>query len=104
MDFQLSDLELSSESDVSLDLFEDDPTFETAEVLEAFMKTCDVSKADASGESICWKKAKDAGVRKICTCMNCQDIWSEGFEHLCCQQIDKWVLLYQEYFSHFLDF
>ena len=68
-----------------------DPSFKNREDLEQFLKGCDnqvESNSDSEDENVDLEGWKD--IKKECTCGLCGDITSNGFEHLCCQQIDKW--------------
>ena len=67
-----------------------DPSFKNREDLEQFLKGCDnrVENSDSEDENVDLEGWKD--IKKDCTCGLCGDITSHGFEHLCCQQIDKW--------------
>ena len=68
-----------------------DPSFKNREDLEQFLKGCDnrvESNSDSEDENVDLEGWKD--IKKDCTCGRCGDITSNGFEHLCCQQIDKW--------------
>ena len=68
-----------------------DPSFKNREDLEQFLKGCDnrvESNSDSEDENVDLEGWKD--IKKDCTCGLCGDISSNGFEHLCCQQIDKW--------------
>ena len=68
-----------------------DPSFKNREDLEQFLKGCDnrvESNSDSEDENVDLEGWKD--IKKDCTCGLCGDIVSNGFEHLCCQQIDKW--------------
>lgn len=81
-----------SESDEDLesvfDPYESDPKFETVEELQEFLAGCDLSKArEVDGEMIDYELHQS--VEKICTCGKCADIWSDGFQHVCCHQTDR---------------
>jgi len=68
-----------------------DPSFKNREDLEQFLKGCDnriESNSDSEDENVDLEGWKD--IKKDCTCGRCGDITSNGFEHLCCQQIEKW--------------
>ena len=68
-----------------------DPSFKNREDLEQFLKGCDnqvESNSDSEDENVDLEGWKD--IKKECTCGLCGNITSNGFEHLCCQQIDKW--------------
>ena len=89
----------TEDSDSSESNFEDynvlpyqcDPYFKNREDLEQFLKGCDnrvESNSDSEDENVDLEGWKD--IKKDCTCGLCGNIASNGFEHLCCQQIDKW--------------
>ena len=88
---EVSDFEF--DSDKSIDLYGDDPVFETREELDSFMKSCKVEhfKNKEFEDNICFEQQEK--VVKDCTCGLCEDIWSEDFEHICCQQVSKYVLI-----------
>ena len=67
-----------------------DPSFKNREDLEQFLKGCDsrVENSDSEDENVDLEGWKD--IKKDCSCGLCGDINSNGFEHLCCQQIEKW--------------
>jgi len=67
-----------------------DPSFKNREDLEHFLKGCDnrVENSDSEDENVDLEGWKD--IKKECSCGLCGDINSNGFEHLCCQQIEKW--------------
>ena len=82
---QVSDNEF--DSDESLDLFGDDPCFDTKEELDLFLKSCNIAKKEKDFENVCFELQNK--IDKECSCDVCEDIWSGGFQHLCCQQIEK---------------
>ena len=83
-EFEFSD----SESEISCDLYGDDPVFETKESLDEFLRSCDIQRGKRDvEENICFDQVK--GISKNCSCERCEDIWSGDFEHLCCQQGKK---------------
>ena len=84
----LSDCEF--DSDESFDLYIDEPTFETKEQLEEFMESCNLQRKNPEEpeDEVCYELQKDT--KKECSCNMCEDIWSHGFQHICCQQIDKY--------------
>ena len=84
---QVSDKEF--DSDESLDLYGDDPCFQTKEELESFMRSCNIKQNEKEfvGENVFYELHKE--IVRECSCGVCQDIWSEGFQHLCCQQVEK---------------
>ena len=83
---QLSDSE--EEDTDSYDPYESDPKFKSKKELEDFMSGCDISKSDdIADEDIDYKS--HIGIKKTCTCGQCEDIWSEDFEHICCHQTDR---------------
>ena len=71
--------------------YEHDPKFKSKEELEHFLQGCDnviQSESDSEDENVDYEGWQ--GTRKVCSCGHCEDIASKGFEHLCCQQVDKW--------------
>ena len=71
--------------------YEHDPSFKSKEELEHFLKGCDnriESESDSEDENVDYESWR--GIRKLCHCGHCENIVSNGFEHLCCQQMDKW--------------
>ena len=85
----------SEEEEEQLDLYMNDTTFDTREELEEFILTIGLTKAvDSDEEDIDYEGAKY--IKKVCTCGHCEDIWSGDFEHICCQQTDKWKSLVSE--------
>ena len=84
--WQLSESD-EDEGDI-FDPYESDPKFETVEELEEFLAGCDLSKAAEIGEEKIDYELHQS-VQKVCTCGQCADIWSDGFEHVCCQQTDR---------------
>jgi hypothetical protein len=86
--WQLSDSEEEELID-NFDPYENDPTFDTSQELRDFLRSCDNAKArDSDEEDIDYKSYES--VKKICSCGKCEDIWSGSFEHVCCQQTDRW--------------
>ena len=70
--------------------YEHDPSFKSKEELEHFLKGCDnriESESDSEDENVDYESWR--GIRKLCHCGHCENIVSNGFEHLCCQQMDK---------------
>ena len=63
-----------------------DPQFKTKEALEEFMKSCDIKLTDSDDEDLDYTFK----VTKNCTCELCGDIYTENYEHICCQQYEKW--------------
>ena len=88
--WQLSDSDdMGEESDI-FDPYETDPVFDTTEELQEFLASCDQSKAgELDEEKIDYELHQS--VQKVCTCGQCADIWSDGFQHVCCQQTDRSV-------------
>ena len=84
---QISDCEFGS--DDSMDLFGDDPCFETEEELNSFIKSCNIQRRlnQDFEDNICIGQQKQ--IEKKCSCEMCENIWSGEFEHICCQQISK---------------
>ena len=71
--------------------YEHDPSFKSKEELEHFLKGCNnriESESDSEDENVDYESWR--GIRKLCQCGHCENIVSNGFEHLCCQQMDKW--------------
>ena len=68
--------------------YEHDPPFKSKE--EHFLKGCNnqiESESDSEDENVDYESWR--GIRKLCHCGHCENIVSNGFEHLCCQQMDK---------------
>ena len=86
-EFQVSDSD--EDVDEAFDIYGADPTFKSKEELDEFMASCklEMSKKTERNETeeICFDA--HSKIIKKCTCSNCEDIWSENFEHICCQQI-----------------
>jgi hypothetical protein len=101
-EFQMDDPEqwLLSDSEEEegpdFDPYQCDPQFESEKELNDFLATCDTGQATESDEEdIDYKSARET--EKICSCGLCDDIKStpwpgseETFEHICCQQTDRW--------------
>ena len=66
--------------------YECDPQFKNKEALEEFIKSCDIKPADSDDEDLDYTFK----VTKNCTCGLCGDISTENYEHICCQQYEKW--------------
>ena len=87
-DFHLSDLDCDTKSDDSVDLYGEDPVFESKEELEKFMESCDLGvRNESEEEEVCYELTE--GIENSCTCKMFEDIWSHGYEHLCCHQSEK---------------
>ena len=70
------------------DPYESDHRFTTQEELDVFMAGCDLSKVRNLDEETfdCDNFRK---IKKICSCGECEDIWSDDFEHVCCHQTGR---------------
>ena len=93
-EFMLSDSD--SDEGEDFDVYGADPIFETRGELEQFMATCNIQKTEKDSklepsERICYDDQKK--IKKNCTCDNCEDIWSEEFQHVCCHQIQRYTVL-----------
>ena len=87
-EFQLS--ESDEDSDQSFDIYGADPVFESKEKLDEFMASCNLEKSKGLDENVAGDDfLVDAQnkIEKNCTCNKCEDIWSDLFPHICCQQI-----------------
>ena len=86
-EFQLS--ESDEDVDESFDIYGADPVFDSKEELDQFMASCKIELSKDSEKSKSEEIHFDAqrNINNICTCMHCEDIWSEDFEHVCCQQV-----------------
>ena len=87
-EFRVSESE--DESDESFDVYGADPVFESKEELDEFMANCQIKRTEVSEElnekdEIFFETQKK--IKKDCTCCKCEDIHSDDFEHICCQQI-----------------
>ena len=66
-----------------------DPVFKSKEELEDFMSGCNLSTVkDIEDEDFDFESVKN--VKKVCTCGQCEDVWSDQLEHLCRQQTDRY--------------
>ena len=73
------------ESDDSIDLFSEDPVFQTKEELDKFLDSCNIKREEKDYGDVNFKQHDG----KECSCELCEDIWSGEYEHLCCQQNSK---------------
>ena len=84
-DFEPLDSEVESEKG-EFDVYREDPVFDTKEGLHLFMKNCGIDyRKKKDYENICHELVF------VCSFGSCGGIWSDDFQHLCCQQIDKYA-------------
>ena len=89
-ELNLLESDVIDNTDMPFDVYGADPVFASKQELEEFMANCSIKKGDRAGareDKVCYEQ--QSKVKKLCTCGKCQDIWSDKFEHICCQQVDR---------------
>ena len=91
-EFILSESE--EDSDDTFDVYGADPVFNSKDELDDFMASCNIERGKKgsnkeSKEKVFYEEQKK--VKKNCTCKNCEDIWSDDFQHICCHQVKRYI-------------